>query len=192
MNTSLLFDYEPVADGGFFVRLVLLLSGGGRRGAMASLQVVTPPVSPALHPTARNVQVAVRPGRDAEFIQMTHPFESAGSGSLLTIAVGDLYSLDRVRIRMEALVGPGRSAHEESDVGRLVVLANVDGRDGGVELNTVNLPIRLSPAHGGRVLPDLGSMPVSRDMAPRPHRASPQPGRDDGAEPHGTEPPRCA
>ena len=187
MNTSLLFDYEPVADGGFFVRLVLLLSGGDRRGSVVSGEVGTGPAASPLHPTARNVQVAVRPGRDAEFIQMTHPFESAGSGSLLTIAVGDLYRLDQVRIRMEALVGPGRSTHGESDVGRLVILANVDSGDGGVELNTVNLPIRLSPTHGGRVLPDLGRMPVSRDVAPHPPRAFPPSRRDDG-----TEPPRCA
>ncbi|MDX1647831.1 MAG: hypothetical protein R3304_11860 [Longimicrobiales bacterium] len=189
MNTSLLFDYEPVADGGFFVRLVLLLAGGARRRAPtsdAAGQAVVSHSSPTL-PTARNVQVAVRPGRDAEFIQMTHAFESAGSGSLLTIAVGDLYSADRVRIRMEALVGPGHGVHEESDVGRLVILANVDGRGGGVELRTVNLPIRLSATRGGRVLPALGSMPVSQDVVSRIRRAAGRPAVDDGSEP-----PRCA
>ena len=187
MNTSLLFDYEPVADGGFFVRLVLLLAGGPRRGSASPQPMGAGPTPSPTLPTARNVQVAMRPGRDAEFIQITHPFESAGSGRLLTIAVGDLYRVDQVRIRMEALVGPGRDVHEESDVGRLVVLATVDGIDGGVELNTVNLPIRLSPIGGCRVLPDLGRMPVSRDMAPLRSDGSRPPMGDDGSEP-----PRCA
>ena len=184
MNTSLLFDYETVADGGFFVRLVLLLGGGARREAIASSGVVTGPEMSSRRtvPTARNVQVAVRPGRDAEFIQMTHPFESAGSGSLLTISVGDLYSVDRVRIRMEALVGAGGDVHQESDVGRLVILANVDRSDGGVDLRTVNLPIRLSPSRGGRILPDLGSMPVSRDVVSRPGQGPGDLGLDDGSE----------
>lgn len=169
MNTSILFDHELVADGGFFARLVLQIEGSpvagprtpGRVGAEDPEGV---PV-PRARLVARNVQVAVRPGGDAEFIQMTHPFDSDGAGRLLTIRVGDVYSTDRIRIRMDALVGPGRGPWKEADVGQIVVLAHLDRLDGGVELQTVTLPIRLSAARGGRVLPDIGTMPISRDAA---------------------------
>lgn len=190
MNTSILFDHELVADGGFFARLVLQIEGSpvagprtpGRVGAERPEGV---PVSRS-RLVARNVQVAVRPGGDAEFIQMTHPYPSDGAGRLLTIRVGDVYSTDRIRIRMDALVGPGRGPWAEADVGQIVVLAHLDRVDGGVELQTVNLPIRLSADRGGRVLPDIGTIPISRDAAAERFHGPGAAGSDDHS------PPQCA
>lgn len=190
MNTSILFDHELVADGGFFARLVLQIDGSppagprgpGCVGPERHEGILVPPARLA----ARNVQVAVRPGGDAEFIQVTHPFDSAGAGSLLTIMVGDVYATDRIRIRMDALVGPGRGPRAEADVGQIVVLAHLDRLDGGVELQTVNLPLRLSVDHGGRVLPDIGTMPISRDAAAERFHRPLGPMGDDQS------PPQCA
>ncbi len=161
MITSVLLDHEPVADGGFFTRAVLLIEGAATRPRVDVPAVPGGLAATARRLAARNVQVAVRPGKDAEFIQMRHPFESRGSGPLLTILVGDVYSLDQIRIRMDALVGPGAIAGGEADVGELVVLAHVPTEDGGMELQTVSLPIRVSLARGGLVEPDIRRMPIS-------------------------------
>lgn len=186
MNTSILFDHELVADGGFFARLVLQIEGSRAADIRRSVPRQDGlPVSPA-RLAARNVQVAVRPGRDAEFIQMTHPFDSVGAGRLLTIMVGDVYSTDRIRIRMDALVGAGHGPRAEVDVGQIVVLAHLDRSDGGVHLRTVNLPIRLSAANGGRVLADIGTMPIARDAGAERFHLRPGPRRDDQS------PPQCA
>ena len=190
MNTSLLLDHEPVADGGFFVRLALVIEGEDvaayGSGVPGSRREGGPLAGAAYPVEARNVQIAVRPGRDAEFIQMTHTFDSVGSGRVLTILVGDVHCVDRIRIRMDALVGPGRRVGDEADVGRLVVLAHTEGRDGSLQLRTVNLPIRISPRHGGNVRPHVGTTRISEKLssewASRARRAL----RDDEI------PPQCA
>lgn len=155
LNTRVMLDHEPVADGGFFARAVLLIEGPLAGG-------VAPGTGAARHPSARNVQVAVQPGRDAEFIQMRHTHESRGSGDLLTILVGDVYALDRICIRMDALIGPGWDSTGEADVGRLVVAAHLR-TEVGLELQTVDLPIRVSRTSGGCVRADVSRRPLTHD-----------------------------
>lgn len=168
MNTRVLLDHEPVADGGFVARAVLMIEG------VSSGSDPTGPDEASIHAATRvaaeNVHIAVRPGRDAEFIQMRHTFESEGSGNVLTIMVGDVRCLDRIRIRMDALVGPGAGVDGEADVGQLVVLAHLRTAN-GLELQTVKLPIRVSTRYGGRIRPDVRRIPISGDgdRVPRPY-----------------------
>lgn len=169
MNTRMLLAHEPVADGGFLARATLVIegrSGGKGRGWRPPSSAEPGPPTASL--SASNVHVSVSPGRDAEFIQVTHPFESRGTGRLLMIAVGDIYDVDHVRIRMEALVGPRPDGESEADVGRIVVFAQIHTEDGGIELRAVTLPIRLSPVHGGRVHAHVRTIPCSFDRS-SPH-----------------------
>ncbi|MDX1647008.1 MAG: hypothetical protein R3304_07675 [Longimicrobiales bacterium] len=181
MDTSILLDYEEVADGGFFVRAVLLIEGSlGHEGAERVRErrrhgaAMAGSGEGSGRLAARNVHVAVRPGQHAEFIQMTHGFSSAGTGRLLTILVGDVHARDRIRIRMHALVGGAPGAEGEIDVAQLAVMNHRDGTRGEVELETVSFPIVLSGDRRGRVQPDVGTMPVARDL--RVRRSSRRPG----------------
>jgi len=167
VNTRVLLNYEPVADGGYFARAVLLIEGpmadGLRRpagGEPESMRGREPAFAAATTLSASNVHVAVEPGRDAHFIQMRHTFESAGSGNFLKIMIGDVYALDSIRIRLDALVGPRCADGDEAEVGQLVVRAHVR-TDQGVKLRTVRLPLRLSSERGGEIYPDVCSMPIS-------------------------------
>lgn len=174
MNTRILVDHEPVADGGSFVRATLLMDGapasdaGAPRppGAVAS---IGSPHVPRAHRSARNVHVSVFPGRDAEFVQLTHPFTSRGAGDLLTIEVGDVYEVDRVRIRMDALVAGAEDVEEDVEVSRIVVFAQVRSPAGGAlgrtgwELRAMIFPIMLSAAHGCRVRAHVRTIPCSID-----------------------------
>lgn len=160
MNTRVLLDHEPVADGGFVARAVLVIEGVSAPCDPTESDEAS--IHAATHVTAENVHIAVRPGRDAEFIQMRHTFESEGSGNVLTIMVGELRCLDRIRIRMDALVGPGGEADGEAEVGQLVVLAHLRTAN-GLELQTVELPIRVSARYGGRIRPDIHRIPIAGD-----------------------------
>lgn len=189
MNTRILLDHELVADGGSFVRANLLIDGvppaeathpppPHSAGPVASVGLVgsADPFGPVenlsmlpAHLSARNVHVSVSPGRDAEFVQVTHCLSSRGSGDLLTIEVGDVYEADRVRIRMEALVAGAASSEEEVEIGRIMVFAQVRASAGGAarradwELRALTFPIRLSVTHGCRVRPHVRSIPCSID-----------------------------
>ena len=165
MNTRILLDHEPVADGGYFARAVLVIEGTpplGSSTADRSAQPI-PSVAAAGRLAAQDVRVSVRPGAHAEFIQIRHTFPSEGRGNLLTINVGDVYCLDEIRIRMDALVGPGVDGGEV-DVGRLVVLARLN-TEKGPELETVELPLLLSREYGGRVRAEVSRVPIAVDRS---------------------------
>lgn len=162
MNTHVFLAHEPVADGGFFTRALLVIEGTPPdHGVVTGEQGRVPRSMTAAHRlAATNVRVAVRPGADAEYIQMRHTFPSEGRGNLLTINVGDVYCLDRIRIRMEALVGPASGRDEdEAEVGRLVVVAELRTEEGPA-LETVDLPIRVSRRYGGRVRAAVSRRPI--------------------------------
>lgn len=168
MNTRIILDHEPVADGGYFARAVLLIEGTSPQVPAASAR--SPQMAPSMMAAnslaAENVQVAVRPGAHAEFIQMRHTFESEGRGNVLTIHVGDVYCLDQIRIRLDALVGAG-AEDGEAEIGKLVVLARLR-TDHGTELETVELPLLVSTEHGGRVRALVSRMPIrSHEAVPR-------------------------
>lgn len=173
MNTHVLLDHEPVADGGFYARAVLLIEGTQPDRELAAREPERIPrsIEAVSRLAARNVQVDVRPGFDAEFFQMRHTFESEGWGNLLTIKVGDVYCLDRIRIRMEALVGPGAVESGEADVGTLVVVSEVSTR-AGVELERVELPILLSTREGGRIRPAVSRWPLPAPILVRGKRGA--------------------
>lgn len=160
MNTHVLLDHEPVADGGLYARAVLLIEGTIPADERLALEPgrVARSIEAVNRIAARNVRVSVRPGSDAEFIQMRHTFDSEGRGNLLTIKVGDVYCLDRIRIRMEALIGSGADLRE-AEVGLLEVIGEVHTNDGPA-VETVELPIRVSRRDGGRVSPAVSRMPL--------------------------------
>ncbi|MEQ9399108.1 MAG: VWA domain-containing protein [Longimicrobiales bacterium] len=104
---------------------------------------------------AQNARVEVRPGQHADFIQVVHAYPSHAEGDALTVEVGDVYAREPRRILMEFLLKPEASDVEMAEVGRLTVTAHVLTEGGGVELQTVTLPIALSPTDGGSVQPEV-------------------------------------
>lgn len=159
MNTHILVDHEPVADGGSYVRAVLMIAGTPPSPRLWEPGRVMRSVASARRLSAMNVRVEVRPGLDAEFIQMRHTFESESDGDLLTVNVGNVHCLDMIRVRMEALVGrtvDGGSA----EVATLVVRSECS-LDGSMAAETVSLPLWLSPERGGWVRPVVSRAPVA-------------------------------
>lgn len=170
MNTHVLLDHEPVADGGYLARAVLVIEGTPSAHDYVATEPGRVPrsIEAANRLAARNVRVVVSPGRDAEFIQMRHTFDSAGEGDLLTIRVGDVHCLDRIRIRMEALVGwgdqrsgsDGSPGAEVAEVARVVVISELRAPEGPA-LETVELPILVSRVRGSWVHPAVTRRPMA-------------------------------
>ncbi|NNF14946.1 MAG: hypothetical protein HKN72_17100 [Gemmatimonadetes bacterium] len=170
MNTHVLLDHEPVADGGYYARAVLVIEGTSPDHGYSTEEPGRVPrsIEAANRLAARNVRVMVSPGRDAEFVQMRHTFESKGLGSVLTISVGDVHCLDRIRLRMEALVGGDvlQLATGEAcgagvaEVARVVVVSQLRTVEGPV-VETVELPILLSRGRGGWVRPAVTRRPLA-------------------------------
>lgn len=162
MNTHVLLDHEPVADGGFYARAVLIIEGSlADHGYVAAEPGRIPrSIEASSRISARNVRVEVTPGIDAEFIQMRHTFESVSRAEVLTIHVGNVRGLDRIRIRMDALVSPcprqvdleNANRVEAAEVARVSVVSEVR-TDQGPAVETVELPILLSEPRGGWVRP---------------------------------------
>ncbi len=158
MNTRILLDHEPVADGGFYVRAVLIIEGSLPAARGREPGRVSRSVEAAHRLSATNVRVRVRPGADADFIQMRHTFDSQGDGDILTVDVGNVHCLDQIRIRMEALVG-ARADHRDADVATLIVRSEAS-EEGETSLETVVLPVRLSVDRGGWVRPIVSRAPL--------------------------------
>ncbi len=104
---------------------------------------------------AQNVRVAIGPGADAGFVQVHHQYPNHSEGDVLTLEVGDLYAREPRRIVMEFLLPPKAKAGIDYQVAMVTVTAHVLMDDGGVELQTVKLPIMLSPVEGGIVQPEV-------------------------------------
>ena len=170
MNTHMMRDHEAVADGGHYTRAVLVIEGTPPDDRYVSAEPGRVPrsIEAANRVAARNVRVVVTPGADAEFIQMRHTFESACNGNVLTIHVGDVYCLDRIRIRMETLVGmpepyfePGATLEVgTAEVARVLVVSELRTMEGPT-VETVELPIVLSGRAGGSVRPAVSRRPLS-------------------------------
>lgn len=108
---------------------------------------------------AQNIQVAVRPGRDAEYANVVHQYPSRSEGDVLTVDVGDLYAREPRRVLFEFLIGAGAEGgaegETEAQVSELTVTAQVLTAGGGVEQHTIAMPITVSPETGGRVDPTV-------------------------------------
>lgn len=120
---------------------------------------------------AQNVRVTVRPGDDAEFVQVAHHYPSHSDGDVLTVEVGDLYAREHRRLMLDFLLGPGSREGEAVDVARVTVEAHVLTEGGGVELRTVTLPITVSPEEGGKVHPEVRKEVLLLDAARARERA---------------------
>jgi len=105
--------------------------------------------------SAQNVRVAIGPGADADFVQVHHQYPNHSEGDVLTLEVGDLYAREPRRIVMDFLLPPKAKAGIDYQVAMVTVTAHVLMDDGGVELQTVKLPIMLSPVEGGMVQPEV-------------------------------------
>lgn len=114
---------------------------------------------------AQNARVEIRPGAHADFIQVVHGYPSHAEGNALTVEVGDVYAREPRRILMEFLLKPEAGDVELAEVGRLTVTAHVLMEGGGVELQTVTLPIALSPVDGGSVQPEVRREALLLDAA---------------------------
>lgn len=102
---------------------------------------------------AQNARVAVEPGADADFIQVVHQYPSHADGARLTVEVGDVYAREPRRLLMEFLLKPEMAEGSEARVATVTVTAHVVTGNGGVELQTIALPITLCPEAGGKVEP---------------------------------------
>jgi len=103
---------------------------------------------------AQNIRVVVRPGADAGHTRVVHDFPHHASGNVLTLEVGDLYAREPRRVLMEFLLGPESGRSGPAALAELEVIAQVLTA-GGVELETIRLPITLTPEEGGRVEPEV-------------------------------------
>jgi len=103
---------------------------------------------------AQNVAVAVAPAAAAELTAIHHQYpRQATSDGTLRLELGDLYSLEPKSLLVEFLLGDGDGA--EVDVATLTLEGYVLLPGGGVEKRTVTLPIRVSPADGAVVNPEV-------------------------------------
>ena len=114
---------------------------------------------------AQNLRVSVRPGADAEFVQVRHHYPSHADGDVLTLEVGDLYAREPRRVLMEFLLGPGSEEGAEVQVADVTLEAHVVTEDGGVELQRIDLPITVSPVDGGQVHPEVRREALLLDAA---------------------------
>ena len=104
---------------------------------------------------AQNVRVRIRPGAGAEAMKALHDYPSHSEGRELTLEVGDLYAREPRRVLLEILLKPEATDDGGAHVADLEVVAQVMTPGGGVEQQTVSLPITLSPEAGGKVEPEV-------------------------------------
>ena len=105
---------------------------------------------------AQNVRVTVEPGADADSVKVLHDYPSHARDDVLTVEVGDLYAREPRRILFAFLLPPDSTANgTEADVARLTVTAHVLTPGGGVELQTITIPVTLSPEEGGKAEPEV-------------------------------------
>ncbi|MEX2473509.1 MAG: VWA domain-containing protein [Gemmatimonadota bacterium] len=106
---------------------------------------------------AQNVRVRIRPGADTGAVKVLHDYPSHAEGRDLTLEVGDVYAREPRRVLLECLLPPEAAREGEADarVADLEVVAQVLTAGGGVEQQTLTLPITLSPVDGGKVEPEV-------------------------------------
>jgi Ca-activated chloride channel family protein len=104
---------------------------------------------------AQNIRVTIRPGADADFVKVAHDYPSHAQDDVLTLEVGDLYAREPRRVLMEFLLGPDAENVAEARVAELEGTAQVLTDSGGIDIETIRLPITLSPEEGGRVHPEV-------------------------------------
>jgi len=115
---------------------------------------------------AQNVTVDISTTDAVESCRVLHSYPSAQANGVLSLQVGDLYAREPRPVLVEFLLKPRdvsaeTSADAEADaaveipVGTIVVLADVLTAKGGVEEREIVLPLRLSPAEGGLVEPEV-------------------------------------
>ncbi len=106
---------------------------------------------------AQNVRVAITVADATESCRVLHSYPSSSEGDLLTLELGDLYAREPRPVLAEFLMKPAEdgSELEEMDVGTIVVTGDVLTADGGVEQQTITIPIRLSPVEGGIAVPEV-------------------------------------
>ncbi|HET9947750.1 MAG TPA: VWA domain-containing protein [Longimicrobiales bacterium] len=102
---------------------------------------------------AQNLQVQVRPGAHAQAVRVLHSYPSRSEGNVLSVELGDLYAREPRSLLLEVLLGPDVGPGCVADVAQLIVSGHVVTEDGGVERRWIELPITLSPEHGGRADP---------------------------------------
>lgn len=103
--------------------------------------------------SAQNLRVQVRPGAHAEYAHVVHGYPSHSEGRVLTVELGDLHAREPRRLLLEVLLSPDVPVGSDAEVAELTLTAHVLTAEGGVELRTIDVPITLSPEHGGRVDP---------------------------------------
>lgn len=104
---------------------------------------------------AQNVRVRIHPGRGAGAMKVLHEYPSHSEGRDLTLEVGDLYAREPRRVLLEILLEPDATEDGEAHVADVEVVAQVLTAGGGVEQQTLTLPITLSPEAGGKVEPEV-------------------------------------
>jgi Ca-activated chloride channel family protein len=103
---------------------------------------------------AQNVRVTVKPGEGSDSVNVLHEYPSHAEGETLTLEIGDLYGREPRKILMEFLLPP-TDDDREIEVAQVGVVASVITPDGGVEIQTISLPLRLCPVAGGKVEPEV-------------------------------------
>jgi Ca-activated chloride channel family protein len=102
---------------------------------------------------AQNVSVSVVPAPAAQLAAIHHDYPSTATTGGLRIDLGDLYAREPRPLLAEFLVtddAPGVIA-----VAELVITADVLTANGGVEHQTLRLPVTISADEGARVEPEL-------------------------------------
>lgn len=102
---------------------------------------------------AQNVQVFIHPDRHADAAKVLHEYPESVEGDVLSLQVGDLYAREPRKVLMEFLIPP--EVPDLAWVATVTVRAHVLAADGGVELQTVDLPITFHPVEGGSVEPEV-------------------------------------
>jgi Ca-activated chloride channel family protein len=103
---------------------------------------------------AQNVAVVVEPAAAANLTVVHHDYPSAATGRALRLELGDLYAREPKPLLVEFMVA-GDVAASDIAVATLTVTADVLNADGGMERQTVTLPVTVSTAEGARVEPEL-------------------------------------
>lgn len=102
---------------------------------------------------AQNVTVSVLPAAAAQLAAVHHDYPSTPTSAGLRIDMGDLYAREPKPLLAEFLVADDTAG--ETAVAELVITADVLTADGGVEHQTLRLPVTISAAEGARVEPEL-------------------------------------
>lgn len=103
---------------------------------------------------AQNLSVRIAAARGAQFVAVHHSYPAHADGRALVVEIGDLYAREPRLLLAEFLVEPG-AAGQAVPVAELTLSAQVLTAKGGVQLETLRLPITVSTTAGARVEPEV-------------------------------------